>query len=48
MADLSCREVVILTSLALAVIALGVYPAPALDLIRIPIALLSGGKGGLP
>jgi len=48
MADLSCREVVILASLALAVIALGVYPAPALDLIRLPIALLSGGKGGLP
>lgn len=48
MADLSSREVVILASLALAVIALGVYPAPALDLIRIPIALLSGGKGGLP
>jgi NADH:ubiquinone oxidoreductase subunit 4 (subunit M) len=48
MDDLSSREVVILASLALAVIVLGVYPAPALDLIRIPIALLSGGKGGLP
>lgn len=48
MADLSCREVVILASLALAVIVLGVYPSPALDLIRLPIALLSGGKGGLP
>jgi NADH-quinone oxidoreductase subunit M len=46
--DLSCREMVILASLALAVIVLGVYPAPALDLIRIPIALLSGGKGGMP
>lgn len=48
MADLSGREVVILGSLALAVIVLGVYPAPVLDLIRLPIALLSGGKGGLP
>jgi len=48
MADLSRRELVVLVSLALAVIVLGVYPAPALDLIRLPIALLSGGKGGLP
>jgi NADH-quinone oxidoreductase subunit M len=48
MTDLSCREVVILASLALAVIVLGVYPAPVLDLIRLPIALLSGGKGGMP
>ncbi len=48
MADLSPRELVILVSLALAVIVLGVYPAPALDLIRVPIVLLTGGKGGLP
>ncbi|MGA7826440.1 MAG: NADH-quinone oxidoreductase subunit M [Geobacteraceae bacterium] len=48
MADLSGREMLILASLAIAVIVLGVYPAPALDCIRLPIALLSGGVGGLP
>lgn len=48
MADLSFRELAILASLALAVIGLGVYPAPVLDLIRLPIALVSGGTGGLP
>jgi NADH-quinone oxidoreductase subunit M len=47
-ADLSCREMVILASLALSVIVLGVYPAPVLDLVRLPIALLSGGKGVVP
>jgi len=47
-ADLSPREILLLASLAVAVIALGVYPAPALDLVRAPIALLTGGKGGLP
>jgi len=48
MADLSFRELAILASLALAVIGLGVYPAPVLDLIRLPIALVSGGMGGGP
>jgi NADH-quinone oxidoreductase subunit M len=48
LADLSFRELVILASLALAVIGLGVYPAPVLDLIRLPIALVSGGIGGVP
>lgn len=48
LADLTFRELVILASLALAVIGLGVYPAPVLDLIRLPIALVSGGIGGVP
>lgn len=48
LADLSFRELVILTLLAFVVIGLGVYPAPVLDLIRLPIALVSGGIGGVP
>ncbi len=48
LADLSFRELALLASLALLVIGLGVYPAPVLDLIRLPIALVSGGIGGVP
>ncbi|MRR53864.1 MAG: NADH-quinone oxidoreductase subunit M [Deltaproteobacteria bacterium] len=48
MADLSFRELAILASLALLVIGIGVYPVPVLDLIRLPIALVSGGTGGVP
>jgi NADH-quinone oxidoreductase subunit M len=47
-ADLSPREVLILGSLALAVVLLGVYPAPALDLLRVPVALLMVSTGGMP
>jgi NADH-quinone oxidoreductase subunit M len=46
--DLSPRELGLLVSLALVVIFFGIYPAPALDLIRIPVALLTGGKGVMP
>jgi len=46
--DLSPRELGLAVSLAAVVLVFGIYPAPALDLIRIPIALLTGGKGGVP
>jgi NADH-quinone oxidoreductase subunit M len=46
--DLNPREGLMLTALAAAVVFLGVYPAPLLDLVRIPIALLTGGIGVWP
>jgi NADH-quinone oxidoreductase subunit M len=46
--DLSPREGMVLVVLALAVISLGVYPAPLLDLVREPVALLTAVTGGTP
>jgi NADH-quinone oxidoreductase subunit M len=40
--DLSRREIVLLSFLALADIYLGLHPAPLLELIRLPVALLMG------
>jgi len=47
-ADLSPREALILGTLALAVVLLGVYPAPVLDLLRVPVAVLTFSSGGVP
>lgn len=47
-ADLSPREILILGSLALAVVLLGVYPAPVLDLLRLPVSVLTSSTGGMP
>jgi NADH-quinone oxidoreductase subunit M len=43
MADISSREVVILAVMALPVIAIGVHPAPLLDILRAPVAVLTTG-----
>jgi NADH-quinone oxidoreductase subunit M len=42
LADLSLREGVILVVLAFFVVYLGVHPAPVLDLIKIPVGILTG------
>jgi NADH-quinone oxidoreductase subunit M len=47
-ADLSRRERFIVVLLAALVVMLGICPAPVLDMVRLPIALLTGGKGGMP
>jgi len=47
-ADLSRREGFIFAILAVLVVVLGVYPSPVLDMARLPVMLLTGGKGGLP
>jgi NADH-quinone oxidoreductase subunit M len=41
--DLSLREMVLLAVLALVDLWMGVHPAPLLDLIRLPVQLLTGG-----
>jgi NADH-quinone oxidoreductase subunit M len=41
--EISLREGLILSLFAIIIIFLGVYPAPLLDLIRMPIQLLTGG-----
>jgi NADH-quinone oxidoreductase subunit M len=43
LADLSLREFVILTVLGLLCLWMGVHPAPLLDLIHLPVRLLTGG-----
>jgi NADH-quinone oxidoreductase subunit M len=43
LADLSLRELSILTVLALLNLWIGVHPAPLLDLIHLPVQLLTGG-----
>ncbi len=42
-ADLTSREVLILTILALAVIFIGLHPGPLLDMLNLPIDILTGG-----
>ncbi|HEY6837827.1 MAG TPA: proton-conducting transporter membrane subunit, partial [Geobacteraceae bacterium] len=42
LADLSPREGAILAVLALVALYLGIHPAPLLDLLRTPVALLTG------
>ncbi|KAF0221439.1 MAG: NADH-quinone oxidoreductase subunit [Geobacteraceae bacterium] len=46
LADISFREGIVLGVMGVTVIILGVYPAPFLDLVSMPVALLTGG--GLP
>jgi NADH-quinone oxidoreductase subunit M len=48
LADLSFREGGVLAFLALFAIYLGVHPAPLLDLLKVPVALLTAGSGGMP
>ncbi len=48
LADLTPREGAVLAVLALVAITLGVYPAPLLDLVREPVALLTAATGGTP
>ncbi|MDD2735125.1 MAG: NADH-quinone oxidoreductase subunit M [Desulfuromonadaceae bacterium] len=43
MTDLSLREILILTFLALADIVIGMHPAPLLEVLKVPVALLTGG-----
>jgi NADH-quinone oxidoreductase subunit M len=43
--DIGCREWLILVPLALLVVLLGVYPAPALEILREPIRLLLATRG---
>lgn len=43
LADLTPREICILTALALLDVWMGVHPAPLLDLIHMPVQLLMGG-----
>lgn len=42
--DLTLREGCVLTMLALIAIYIGVHPAPLLDLLKVPVALLIGSK----
>jgi NADH-quinone oxidoreductase subunit M len=46
--DISPREGLMLAACSILIVLLGVYPVPLLDLIEMPIALLTGGTGGLP
>ena len=46
--DLSLREGAILVVLAILVIYLGVHPAPVLDMVNLPVTILTAGKGELP
>jgi NADH-quinone oxidoreductase subunit M len=48
LADLSLREGVLLTMLALIAVYLGMHPAPVLELVKAPVALLTAGGGGMP
>ena len=43
MVDASSREVLILTLLAAGVVYIGLHPGPLLDMLRLPVALLTGG-----
>lgn len=41
--DLTCREILILTILALGVVFIGLHPGPLLDMLAIPVDILTGG-----
>jgi NADH-quinone oxidoreductase subunit M len=41
--DLDMREMTLLTVLALLALWMGIHPAPLLDLIHLPVQLLTGG-----
>jgi NADH-quinone oxidoreductase subunit M len=41
--DISMREGIVLVSLSLLCVLLGVHPGPVLDLLKLPVALLTGG-----
>jgi NADH-quinone oxidoreductase subunit M len=43
LADLDLREMVLMTVLALVCLWMGIHPAPLLDLIHLPVQLLTGG-----
>jgi len=47
-ADLSFREGGVLALLAVTAVYLGIHPAPLLDLLNVPLALLTAGTGGTP
>lgn len=42
MADLNLREIMVLTALALGDLYLGLHPAPLLDMVKVPVGLLTG------
>ena len=46
--DLSVREGGVLALLALFVVYLGLHPAPLLELVKLPVSLLTSAKGGMP
>ncbi len=46
--DISFREGFVLSACAIAIVFLGVYPVPLLDLVKTPIQFLTGGPGGAP
>ena len=48
LADLSPREGLILAFLALMALGLGLHPAPLLELVKLPVTLLTSGAGGMP
>ena len=48
LADLSPREGLILAVLALMALGLGLHPAPLLELVKLPVTLLTSGAGGMP
>jgi NADH-quinone oxidoreductase subunit M len=48
MVDLNLREGLLLGTMAVLDLYLGLHPAPVLDLLRIPIGLLTGTPGGTP
>ncbi len=43
LADLTVREIMILTILALCAVFIGLHPGPLLDMLTIPVAILTGG-----
>ena len=43
MADLNLRELLILACLALGAFYIGLHPAPLLEILKAPVALLTGG-----
>jgi NADH-quinone oxidoreductase subunit M len=43
LADATAREVLILAILALGVVAIGLHPGPLLDMLTIPVGILTGG-----
>jgi NADH-quinone oxidoreductase subunit M len=48
LADITPREGFILALLALMAIGLGVHPTPLLDMVKLPVTLLTSGGGGMP
>jgi NADH:ubiquinone oxidoreductase subunit 4 (subunit M) len=43
MTDLTSREIAILAILGFAVFFIGLYPGPLLDMLTIPVNILTGG-----